>query len=132
RACCRRRSPWPSSLAFARSSRTASRRCGGSRRTAPPTSCTAICGPSTAPPDVLHGIMRPLNRAEKAMDADLPKSLPLWKLAVPAEFENYHAWDFSKFGRGERFVNKPLPRGEFDEVFAQVETWGLDQYLKER
>ena len=84
--------------------------------------------PRTQLPDVVHGYMRALNRAEQAMDADLPKYLPLWKLAVPAEFENYHAWDFSKFGRGERFVNKPLPRREFDEVFAQVERWGLDQY----
>jgi NitT/TauT family transport system substrate-binding protein len=88
--------------------------------------------PENATADVVHGYMRALNRAEQAMDADLPKYLPLWKLAVPAEFENYHAWDFSKFGRGERFVNKPLPRGEFDEVFAQVERWGLDQYLKDR
>ena len=42
--------------------------------------------------------------------ANLAKYLPLWKLAVPAEFETFHPWDFSKFGRGERFVNKPLPR----------------------
>ena len=88
--------------------------------------------PENATADVVHGYMRALQRAEQAMDADLPKYLLLWKLAVPAEFENYHAWDFSKFGRGERFVNKPLPRGEFDEVFAQVERWGLDQYLKDR
>ncbi|HET7803272.1 MAG TPA: hypothetical protein VFL53_03445 [Pseudolabrys sp.] len=88
--------------------------------------------PENATSDVVHGYMRALNRAEQAMDADLDKYLPLWKLAVPAEFENDHPWDFSKFGRGERFVNKPLPRGEFDEVFAQVERWGLDQYLKDR
>jgi len=88
--------------------------------------------PENATADVVHGYMRALNRAEQAMDGDLAKYLPLWKLAIPAEFENYHAWDFSKFGRGERFVNKPLPRGEFDEVFAQVERWGLDQYLKDR
>ena len=68
----------------------------------------------------------------QALEADLPKYLPLWKLAVPVEFENFHSWDFSKFGRGERFVKKPLPREEFDEVFAQVERWGLDQYLKDR
>src|SRR6478672_3216224 len=92
----------------------------------------SLLPPQIAMADVVHGYMRALQRAEQAMDADLPKYLPLWKLAVPAEFENYHAWDFSKFGRGERFVNKPLPRGEFDEVFAQVERWGLDQYLKDR
>ena len=76
--------------------------------------------------------MRALNRAEQALEADLPKYLPLWKLAVPAEFENYRPWDFSKFGRGERFVNQALPQSEFGEVFSQVERWGLDQYLKDR
>ena len=88
--------------------------------------------PENATANVVHGYMRALNRAEQAMDADIVKYLPLWKLAIPPEFENYHAWDFSKFGRGERFVNKPLLRGEFDEVFAQVERWGLDQHLKDR
>ena len=66
------------------------------------------------------------------MDADLEKYLPLWKLAVPAEFETVHPWDFSKFGRGERFVYKRIPQEEFDDTLAQVERWGLDQHLKER
>jgi len=88
--------------------------------------------PVSATPVVVHGYMRALNRAEQALEANLPKYLPLWKFAVPPEFEDFHPWDFSKFGRGERFVNKPLPRQEFDEVFAQVERWGLDQYLKDR
>src|SRR5215472_18954636 len=88
--------------------------------------------PDSATPAVVHGYMRALNRAEQVLETDLPKFLPLWKLAVPAEFETVHPWDFSKFGRGERFVNQPLPRQEFDEVFAQVERWGLDQFLKDR
>jgi hypothetical protein len=88
--------------------------------------------PDNATAGVVHGYMRALNLAEQALEADLPKYLPLWKLAVPAEFENFHPWDFSKFGRGELFVNAPLPRTEFDEVFAQVERWGLDQYLKDK
>ena len=88
--------------------------------------------PSSAPAKVVHGYMRSLARAEQALEADLHKYLPLWKLAVPPDFENYHPWDFSKFGRGERFINNPLPRGEFDEVFAQVERWGLDDFLNER
>ncbi len=46
--------------------------------------------PDSATSDVVHGYMRALNRAEHALVADLPKYLPLWKLAVPAEFENYH------------------------------------------
>jgi hypothetical protein len=78
------------------------------------------------------GYLRALDRAEQALDADLAKYLPLWKLAVPGEFENVHPWDFGKFGRGERFVHRPIPRSEFDEVLEQVKRWGLDQYLKEK
>ena len=79
----------------------------------------------------MTGYLRALDRAEKAMDADLAKYLPLWKLAVPAEFENTHPWDFTRFGRGERFVYEAIPRSEFDEVMDQVKRWGLDQYLKD-
>jgi len=88
--------------------------------------------PDNATPEVVHGYMRALDRAERALEEDLAKYLPLWKLAVPAEFESFYPWDFSKFGRGERFVKAMLPREEFNEVFAQVERWGLDQYLKDR
>src|SRR5262250_2984394 len=63
--------------------------------------------PDSAAAEVVHGYMRALNRAEQALQAGLAQYLPLWKLAVPAEFESYHPWDFSKFGRGERFVNEP-------------------------
>ena len=67
-----------------------------------------------------------------ALDNDLEKFLPLWKIAVPAEFETYHAWDFARFDRGERFVYQRIPQSEFDETLAQVKRWGLDQYLEER
>ena len=88
--------------------------------------------PQNSPPEIVTGYLRALGRAEAAMDADLDKYLPLWKLAVPAEFENVHAWDFSKFGRGERFVYEAIPRSEFDEVMDQVKRWGLDQYLGDK
>ena len=88
--------------------------------------------PDESEPAVVRGYLRALDRAEKAIDADLGKYLPLWKLAVPPEFESYHAWDFGRFGRGERFVYEPIPRAEFDEVMDQVKRWGLDQYLKDR
>ena len=88
--------------------------------------------PDGSPPEVVTGYLRALDRAEKAMDADLGKYLPLWKLAVPAEFETTHAWDFSRFGRGERFVYETIPRSEFDEVMDQVKRWGLDDYLKDK
>jgi NitT/TauT family transport system substrate-binding protein len=88
--------------------------------------------PDGSPPEVVTGYLRALDRAEKAMDADLGKYLPLWKLAVPAEFETAHPWDFTRFGRGERFVYETIPRSEFDEVMDQVKRWGLDQYLQDR
>jgi len=88
--------------------------------------------PDGSPPDVVTGYLRALDRAEKAMDADPAKYLPLWKLAVPAEFETTHAWDFTRFGRGERFVYETIPHSEFDEVMDQVKRWGLDDYLKDR
>jgi NitT/TauT family transport system substrate-binding protein len=81
---------------------------------------------------IVNGYLRALDRAEKAMDADPAKYMPLWKLAVPAEFENAHPWDFSKFGRGERFVYQALPKAEFDDTLDQVKRWGLDDYLKDR
>ncbi len=75
--------------------------------------------------------LRGLQRAEDALESDLPRYLHLWKNAVPPEFAD-HDWDFSKFTRGEKFVNQPIPRDEFEEVFRQVERWGLDQHLGER
>jgi NitT/TauT family transport system substrate-binding protein len=88
--------------------------------------------PDGSPPEVVTGYLRALDRAEKAMDAEPSKYLPLWKLAVPAEFETTHPWDFSRFGRGERFVYETIPRSEFDEVMDQVKRWGLDDYLKDK
>src|SRR3954463_5215118 len=69
--------------------------------------------PDRTAPETLRAYLNALDRAEKAMDADIEKYLPLWKMAVPAEFENHRPWDFSKFGRGERFVYKPIPEQEF-------------------
>jgi NitT/TauT family transport system substrate-binding protein len=82
--------------------------------------------------EVVRGYLRALERAEEAIDADMAKYLPLWKLAVPPEFEQFHPWDFTRFGRGERFYYWSLPREEFDDTLKQVERWGLDQFLKER
>jgi NitT/TauT family transport system substrate-binding protein len=87
--------------------------------------------PDEMPGDVLAKYLRALDRAEDALNADLGKFLPLWKLSIPAEFHG-RPWDFSRFSRGERFIYEPVPRREFDEVLQQVERWGLDQHLKER
>src|SRR5215204_5334164 len=45
--------------------------------------------PDNFEPDVVRGYLRALERAEQAMDADMAKYLPLWKHAVPAEFERF-------------------------------------------
>jgi NitT/TauT family transport system substrate-binding protein len=88
--------------------------------------------PESAPAEIVTAYLRALDRAEKALEGNLEKYLPLWKLAVPDEFENANPWDFTRFGRGERFVYRPIPRSEFDEVLEQVKRWGLDQYLKDK
>jgi NitT/TauT family transport system substrate-binding protein len=88
--------------------------------------------PETASPATVRAYIKALDRAEQALVADLETYLPLWKYSVPEEFQNYHPWDFSKFGHGEHFVYKPLPREEFEDTLAQVARWGLDEHLKER
>src|SRR5215469_8562905 len=86
--------------------------------------------PENTPGEVVRGYLSALDRAERALEADLPKYLLLWKYAVPPEFEA-RQWDFSRFGRGERFVYEPISREAFNEVFDQVKRWGLDQHLRE-
>ena len=88
--------------------------------------------PETAPLDDVRAYLRGLDRAERILESNLKKYLPLWKTAIPAEFESLHPWDFSRFTRGERFVYQPIPRSEFDQTLEQVKRWNLDQYLKER
>jgi len=88
--------------------------------------------PETAPLDDVRAYLRGLDRAERILESNLKKYLPLWKTAIPAEFECLHPWDFSRFTRGERFVYQPIPRSEFDQTLEQVKRWNLDQYLKER
>jgi NitT/TauT family transport system substrate-binding protein len=87
--------------------------------------------PDGMSPDVLRRYLRALDHAEKALQADLRKYLPLWELSVPPEFQNGN-WEYYRFSRGERFVYQPIPKSEFDEIMTQVERWGLDQHLKER
>src|SRR6185503_16022394 len=87
--------------------------------------------PESAPKDEVRGYLLGLDRAERALEADLPKYLPLWKHCIPPEFQD-RDWDFSRFSRGERFVYQPISREEFDAVLEQVGRWGLDEFLKDR
>ena len=88
--------------------------------------------PENAPLEDVRAYLRGLDRAEKALNQNLAKYLPLWKNCIPPDFENVHRWDFSKFTRGERFVYQPIPQSEFDQTLEQVKRWNLDQYLKEK
>jgi NitT/TauT family transport system substrate-binding protein len=88
--------------------------------------------PETAPIADVSAYLRGLDRAEKSLNSNLQKYLPLWERCIPPEFKNVHGWDYSRFTRGERFVFKPIPRTEFDETLAQVERWHLGQYLNEK
>jgi NitT/TauT family transport system substrate-binding protein len=87
--------------------------------------------PDDMPADVIARYVRALSRAEDAIEADLGKFLPLWRLSIPAEFQD-RTWNFRTFSRGERFVYAPVPKAEFDEIMQQVARWGLDQHLEER
>ncbi|HEX3867839.1 MAG TPA: hypothetical protein VHV78_13850, partial [Gemmatimonadaceae bacterium] len=80
----------------------------------------------------VEGYLRALDRAETALKNDLGAYLPLWRKAIPDDLVDLHAWDFTRFSRGERFVYEPIPQSEFDEVMEQVKRWGLDDYLQER
>ncbi|MCD6042868.1 MAG: nitrate/sulfonate/bicarbonate transporter periplasmic protein [Burkholderiales bacterium] len=88
--------------------------------------------PETADRNDVRAYLRGLDRAEKALESNLEKYLPLWEKCVPPEFKDGYTWDYSKFTRGERFVFKPMSRTEFEEVMTQVKRWGLDDHVKER
>jgi hypothetical protein len=88
--------------------------------------------PENASKEGVEGYLRALDRAETALKNDLPKYLPLWRKSIPDELVDLHAWDFTRFSRGERFVYEPVPQSEFDEVMEQVKRWGLDDFLEER
>jgi ABC-type nitrate/sulfonate/bicarbonate transport system substrate-binding protein len=88
--------------------------------------------PETAEQGDVRAYLRGLDRAEKALQADLKKYLPLWEKAVPPEFKDVQKWDYARFTRGERFVFKPIPQAEFDQTLEQVKRWDLGQYLKEK
>jgi len=83
------------------------------------------------PPEILQAYFRGLQRAEQVIVGDPDQFLPLWKYSNPPEFTD-QVWDYTKFSRGERFVNAPIDRSEFDELMAQVARWGLDDVLENR
>jgi NitT/TauT family transport system substrate-binding protein len=81
--------------------------------------------------ELLDRFFRVLQRADQDLDRDLASCLPMWHYSVPPEFKD-HPWDYSRFDAGERFYYQPLPRAEYDEFVAQVERWGLDDFMKDK
>jgi hypothetical protein len=79
----------------------------------------------------LDRFFRVLERAEVDLTADLASCLPLWRYSIPEEFQD-QPWDYSRFDAGERFHYEPLPRAEYDEIVAQVERWGLDDFMTDK
>ncbi len=80
---------------------------------------------------LLDAYFRVLERAERDLDRDPASSLPLWHYSIPPEFKD-RPWDYSRFDVGERFRYEPLPRAEYDEIVAQVERWGLDDFMTQK
>lgn len=83
------------------------------------------------PPELLGAYFQALQNAEEAIAKDPTKYLELWRHSIPPGFRDQE-WNFAAFGRGERFVNTPIDRKEFDELMAQVERWQMDDVLLER
>lgn len=81
--------------------------------------------------EAIRRYFRALKRAEAMMARDLGRYLPLWKYSIPPEDQN-RAWNFAAFGPGERFVDEPISREEYDELIAQTDRWNLGDVLKER
>src|SRR4029079_9935188 len=54
--------------------------------------------PESAEETAVRGYLLGLDRAERALEADLNRYLPLWKNCVPPEFQD-RDWDYSRFSR---------------------------------
>ncbi len=82
-------------------------------------------------PDVLHRYFRALDRAEQALDRDLPRYLPLWHKCIPPEFRN-QPWRVETWGPGERFVFARYPEAKLREVLEAINRWGMGDKMAEQ
>ena len=85
----------------------------------------------SADADKVTRYLRAIEMAEAALDEDLERYLPLWKYSTSEELTSYD-WDYSQFGRGERFVRSPIDEDEFHVLLSQASRWGLDNHMTER
>src|SRR5258708_30495061 len=80
--------------------------------------------PDNFEPQIVGAYLRALERAEKAMDANMEKYLPLWRVAGPAGVEDFPPWDYARVRPGERVYYPPPPREGFDALLSQVKRPG--------
>jgi hypothetical protein len=85
----------------------------------------------SAKTDTMERYLRAMDRAEKALDDNLERYLPLWEHST-SEVLKKHNFDYSVFGRGERFVRGALEDAEFEKLIEQSARWGLDNHVRER
>lgn len=82
-------------------------------------------------PQKVTRYLRAIAAAEKLLQKDLKKYLPLWKYSIPREFQD-HKWDYSTFGRGERYVDAPVSKKDFDTMMEASARWKLDNHVTNR
>jgi hypothetical protein len=81
--------------------------------------------------DVLRRYFRALDRAEKALDRDLAKYLPLWHKCIPPEFQS-RPWRVETWGPGERFVFARYPEEKLREVLDAINRWGMGDKMADQ
>lgn len=81
--------------------------------------------------EALRRFFRALDRAEQALQDDLPTYLPLWGTCIPAEFKD-REWDLGNWVQGTRFVMASYSDEKFNETLAQIERWGLDDHMQSK
>jgi hypothetical protein len=84
-----------------------------------------------ADPERVAGYLRAIAAAEKLLQQDLKKYLPLWKYSIPLEFKD-RTWDYQSFGRGERYVDAPVSKKEFEIMVEANARWKLDNHVTNR
>ena len=82
-------------------------------------------------PDVLRRYFRALDRAEQALERDLPRYLPLWHKCIPPEFTN-RSWRVETWGPGERFGFARYPEAKLREVLDAINRWGMGEKMAEQ
>lgn len=79
--------------------------------------------------DVLYAYFRALRRADEALGQHPEKYMHLWERNIPPGLEG--EYDYSTFGRGEKFVFEPYTEEMFAEAMDFAKKWGLDDHVRE-